>query len=146
MHVSKLKSFVVFNLLYKLFLCHMITSSHEMLLSIGVPGALVAYIGLFGPGVILIFAIVPFWARFRHLFWFKVVLNGLNSTAIGLIGAACVILWESAIRNAADAIVFCVAGTLAVYFNIGAPYVVIVGCVLGAILCDEALSLGQKPF
>ena len=27
----------------------------------GVPGALVAYVGLFGPGVILIFAMVPFW-------------------------------------------------------------------------------------
>jgi len=28
----------------------------------GVAGGLVAYVGLFGPGVILIFAIVPFWA------------------------------------------------------------------------------------
>ena len=27
----------------------------------GVPGGLVAYVGLFAPGVILIFAMVPFW-------------------------------------------------------------------------------------
>ena len=33
----------------------------------GVPGALVAYVGLFGPGVILIFGMVPFWARLRHV-------------------------------------------------------------------------------
>lgn len=80
------------------------------------------------------------------MFWFKVVLHGLNATAIGLVGAACVILWESAIRNSADAIVFCVAGTLAVYFNTPAPMVVLVGCLVGAILCQDAASLGQKPF
>ncbi len=111
-----------------------------------IPGALVAYIGLFGPGVILIFAIVPFWARMRHIHWFKVILHGLNATAIGLVGAACVILWESAVKNSADAIVFCVAGTFAAYFNIQAPFVVLLGCILGAILCDDALSLGQVPF
>ena len=38
----------------------------------GVGGALVAYVALFGPGVILIFAVVPFWARLRHVNWFKV--------------------------------------------------------------------------
>lgn len=121
-------------------------NSSQHLLFSGIPGALVAYVGLFGPGVILIFAMVPFWARMRHIYWFKVVLHGLNATAIGLVGAACVILWESAIRNSADAIVFMVAGTLAVYFNVQAPFVVIVGCVLGAILSDAAASLGQIPF
>jgi chromate transporter len=111
-----------------------------------IPGALVAYVGLFGPGVILIFAMVPFWARLRHITWFKVILHGLNATAIGLVGAACVILWEAAIGDAADAIVFIVAGTLAAYFNVQAPIVVLVGCVLGAILCDDAANLGQKPY
>lgn len=111
-----------------------------------VGGALVAYLGLFGPGVILIFAIVPFWARLRHVHWFKVTLAGVNSTAIGLVGAACVILWEAAIRNSADAIVFCVAGTMAMVFNIQAPICIIAGGVLGAILCDDAANLGQIPF
>mmetsp|Transcript_5504 Transcript_5504/g.6180 ORF Transcript_5504/g.6180 Transcript_5504/m.6180 type:complete len:484 (+) Transcript_5504:2361-3812(+) len=112
----------------------------------GVPGALIAYCGLFGPGVILIFAVVPFWARLRHVYWFKVTLHGVNATAIGLVGAACVILWEKAIKNSADAIVFCFAGTLAVAFNIQAPFVVIAGGILGAILCNDAASLGQVPF
>lgn len=46
--------------------------------------ALIAYIGLFGPGVILIFAIVPFWARLRHVLAFKAILKGVNATAIGV--------------------------------------------------------------
>lgn len=109
----------------------------------GIAGGLVAYVGLFGPGVILIFAIVPFWARLRHVKWFKSALNGVNAAAIGLVGAACVILYEGAVRTTADAMVFVLAGTLAIVYGIGAPYVVFSGFVFGAILHSDALNLGQ---
>ena len=112
----------------------------------GIPGALVAYCGLFGPGVILIFAVVPFWARLRHNANFKAVLKGVNATAIGLVGAACIILWESAISDAADAMVFSVALTMAVVFNIQAPICILVGGIIGAILHPDALNLGQVPY
>ena len=112
----------------------------------GVPGALVAYIGLFGPGVILIFGMVPFWARLRKIAWFKAALNGVNAAAIGLVGAACVILWESVIHTTADAIVFIFAGSLACFFGIQAPIAILAGGVLGAILFKDATSLGQIPY
>ena len=112
----------------------------------GVPGALVAYLGLFGPGVILIFGMVPFWARLRKIAWFKAMLNGVNAAAIGLVGAACVILWESVIKTTADAIVFVFAGSLACFFGIQAPIAIIAGGVLGAILFKDAASLGQVPY
>lgn len=112
----------------------------------GVPGALIAYLGLFGPGVILIFAMVPFWARLRHNATFKAILKGVNATAIGLVGAACVILWEAAISDAADAMVFCLAGTLAVVFAIQAPLCILAGGIFGAILHGDALNLGQVPY
>jgi chromate transporter len=111
-----------------------------------VPGALVAYVGLFGPGVILIFAVVPFWARLRHILAFKAILKGVNATAIGLVGAACVILWESAIVTAADAMVFCFALTVGFYFKIQAPIVILMGGVMGALLHDDVLDLGQQPY
>jgi chromate transporter len=112
----------------------------------GVPGAIVAWLGLFAPGVILIFAVVPFWARLRHVPWFKAVLKGVNATAIGLVGAACVILWEAAVNDAADAMVFSLAGFLTVIFDVPAPLVVLSGGVLGAILHQDALNLGQVPY
>ena len=112
----------------------------------GVPGALVAFIGLFGPGLILIYAMVPFWARLRHVQVFRAILHGLNATAIGLVGAACVTLWESAIINAADSMVFCVALTLDVVFHVPAPLVVLAGGIVGAILHPDALNLGQQPY
>ena len=59
------------------------------------------------------------------------------------VGAACVILWEGAVVTAADAMVFVLAGTLAVVYGIGAPWVVLAGGVFGAIMHEDALSLGQ---
>lgn len=112
----------------------------------GVPGALIAYVGLFGPGVILIFGMVPFWAVLRHNATFKAILKGVNATAIGLVGAACVILWESAIRDAADAMIFAVAFTMAIVFASPAPLCIFVGGVIGAILHPDALNLGQVAY
>lgn len=111
-----------------------------------VPGALIAYIGLFGPGVILIFFMVPFWARLRHNNTFKSILHGVNATAIGLVGAACVTLWESAIDDAGDAMVFSVAFTMAIVFNVQAPLCILAGGIVGAILHPDALNLGQQSY
>lgn len=112
----------------------------------GVPGALVAFVGLFGPGVLLIFAVIPFWARLRHNNVFRAILKGVNAIAIGLVGAACITLWEAAISTAADAMVFSVALTMAVVFNVQAPLVILVGGAVGAILHPNALNLGQQPY
>jgi chromate transporter len=112
----------------------------------GVPGALLAYLGIFGPGVMLIFAAVPFWARLRHVFWFKATLKGVNATAIGLVGAACIILWETGVDDAADAMVFAIAGFLAVVLNVQAPVVILVGGVVGALLHKEVLNLGHLSY
>jgi len=67
----------------------------------------------------------------------------VNSAAIGLVGAACVILYESAVATTADAMVFVLAGTLAMVYGISAPLVVLAGGVFGAILHQDALGLGQ---
>ena len=60
--------------------------------------------------------------------------------------AACVILWEAAVHSASDAMVFCFAGTLAVYFGIQAPIVVLLGGILGAVLHEDVIDLGQRDY
>ncbi|KAL3823430.1 hypothetical protein ACHAXA_004305, partial [Cyclostephanos tholiformis] len=109
----------------------------------GVAGGLVAWVGIMGPGVILIFAMVPFWCRLRRVRWFKSSLNGVNASAIGLVGAACIILYEGAVNTTADAMVFVFAGTLAMVYDLAAPLVVLAGGVFGAISHQDALGLGQ---
>ena len=111
-----------------------------------VPGAILASLGIFGPGVILIFAVAPFWARWRHVRWFKTALKGVNATSIGLVGAECIILWEAAISNSADALVFSLAAFMAVVFDVGAPFVILGGGVFGAILHQDALNLGHISY
>ena len=48
----------------------------------GVPGAFVGWVSLFGPGVMLIFGLLPFWGTVRKIAWFKVRAHGMvNATA-----------------------------------------------------------------
>ncbi|GMI50609.1 hypothetical protein TeGR_g3339, partial [Tetraparma gracilis] len=109
----------------------------------GIGGALVAYLGLFTPGTLLIFAIMPFWATLRHVAWFKAVLVGLNNTAMGFIFAACVLMWEQAIGNAAAAATFCVTGVLASN-KVAAPLCILAGGCVGAVL--NLVKLGQVAY
>lgn len=82
----------------------------------------------------------------RHIPGFKAILKGVDAAAIGLIGAACIILWEAAIEDAADAMIFCMALTLTVVYNVDAPYVILAGGIMGAILHPDALDLGQVAY
>lgn len=110
----------------------------------GFPGSLTAFLGLFGPGFILIFAMLPFWSRFRHLLWFKAVLKGLNASAVGLIAAGCVTLYPKSVTTFADTMVFVLCSGLAVVYNVQAPLVILGGCGFGALFSRAVLNVGQK--
>eukprot|EP00878_Enallax_costatus_P032069 GHUV01035167.1.p1 GENE.GHUV01035167.1~~GHUV01035167.1.p1 ORF type:complete len:335 (+),score=47.08 GHUV01035167.1:103-1107(+) len=51
-------------------------------------GTLLAWFGLFGPGVMLIFGIMPFWGKFRRWTFYRRALPGLNAAGVGLIIAS----------------------------------------------------------
>ena len=50
-----------------------------------IAGIALCWVGLFAPGIIIIFAILPFWGAFRHWQIYRRALPGLNSAAVGLI-------------------------------------------------------------
>jgi len=56
----------------------------------GIGAAVVCWLGLFGPGVMLIFGVLPFWARLRSNTVYKRALPGLNAAAVGLLMASLV--------------------------------------------------------
>lgn len=112
----------------------------------GFTGSLVAFVGLFGPGFILIFAMLPFWSRFRHLMWFKAVLNGLNATAVGLMAAGCITLYPKSVRTYADAMVFVLTAALAAIYGVPGEKIILCGAVFGAIFSHGVLNVGQKHF
>jgi len=55
----------------------------------GIPGIPLCWLGLFGPGIMLIFGVLPLWGWFRQFRPYKLALPGLNSAAVGLVVAAC---------------------------------------------------------
>jgi len=106
-------------------------------------GAMCAWFGLFGPGVMLIFAVLPFWGKFRKWKTYKRALPGLNASAVGLVVSAAVsivlkVIEASPFPKATVCIgLICAFGSHVVQLPKGtltliqAPIVIVVGGLLG---------------
>jgi chromate transporter len=110
---------------------------------LGLPGALVAWLGLFLPGELLILAFLPFWAKARRVAWFKCFLAGVNAAAIGLIVAACVQLYQLAVVGWASCACFLITGTLVAFYDMFVPLAILFGGLLGFLLSPTVLSYAQ---
>ena len=97
----------------------------------GVPGLLLAFVGLFLPGVLIIYAALPFWERVRQYPWVRIALVGVNATAIGLVVGVVFLLWERADPNAAGAVIALLAFGAVMFFSVPAPLVIVGAGVLG---------------
>ena len=107
----------------------------------GPVGALVAWAGLFLPGLLLIHAALPYWALLRTSDRAADFLRGVNAAASGLVVAAVVLLLES-IRSppqhAIALITFALhhfAGPTLFGPKLNPPLTVLAGAVLGVPLC-----------
>ncbi|KXS22240.1 chromate transporter [Gonapodya prolifera JEL478] len=72
-------------------------------------GAVIGTAAIFSPGLLLIAGFLPFWHRVRTHSTARIVLDGVNAAAVGLVFAAAYGLWQKAIvpvtRNADGTIV-----------------------------------------
>ena len=97
----------------------------------GVPGLLLAFVGLFLPGILIIFGVLPFWETVRRYPRVRIALTGVNATAIGLVVGVVFLLWERADPNAAGAVIALLAFGSVMFFRLPAPLVIIGAGVLG---------------
>ena len=97
----------------------------------GAPGLLLAFVGLFLPGVLIIFGVLPFWERVRRYPWVRIALTGVNATAIGLVVGVVFLLWQRAEPSAAGAVIALLAFGSVMFFRAPAPLVIIGAGVLG---------------
>jgi chromate transporter len=109
----------------------------------GVPGAVVATVGIFLPALVLVGVAHPFLPRIRASEDLSAAIDGLNAAAVGLIGASAVILARDAFLPAGS------LDLLAVALGLGALIALLRGrlgpvplLVTGAILGLAAQSLG----
>jgi chromate transporter len=54
----------------------------------GPAGALIALVGVFLPGFLILVGILPFWDSFRRQAWAQSAMQGANAAVVGILGAA----------------------------------------------------------
>ena len=99
--------------------------------ALGIKGALICAAGLFGPGLLLIVGVLPFWTQFKHSVKFYRFMQGVNAAAAGLINAALYLFLKKSLPNAAAFVVSVLAGVLNVVFRVSAPITILLGGLLG---------------
>jgi chromate transporter len=112
----------------------------------GVGGAVIGLMGINLPGMLLTFGVLPYWAGLRRVPLFKVFITGVTAASIGLLFTACIQLYEAAIGDGADAVVFLFSGTLSAFFHVPVPLSILFGSVLGFIFSPGAASIGQQLY
>lgn len=106
-------------------------------------GSLIAFIGIFFPGLALAVAVQGFWRVLRTKQWVLNVLRGINATAVGLVFTAVYRLWEigyltpkvssgqSLALNPWWVVVTAVTYAESAWFRIPPPLAIVMGAVLG---------------
>ncbi|KAJ3184669.1 hypothetical protein HDU87_004072 [Geranomyces variabilis] len=63
-------------------------------------GAILAWIGIFTPGLLVKTGVLPLWRHFRGFPHIQILFRGINAAAVGLVYTATYLLWQKAISVA----------------------------------------------
>ncbi|KAF9278503.1 hypothetical protein BGZ68_008515 [Mortierella alpina] len=103
----------------------------------GVAGAVLCFIGIFLPGILLKNAIIPFWQFVRQHPSVKMVFRGVNACALGLVFSAIWLLWVQTNELGGDSgyhgVIASTAFVASGYLDVPAPITIILGGAMGAI-------------
>ncbi len=94
-------------------------------------GAAAGGIGIFLPGLLLIYFIYPVWDGLRSLRGIKIALRGINAVAGGMIAAAAFVLMQKSGFTVENLIVTAVTALLLLTRKIPAPILVIIAIAVG---------------
>jgi chromate transporter len=69
----------------------------------GVLGAIIALLGIFVPGILILVGMLPFWEALRRRAWAQALMRGVNAAVVGVLSAALYsLVWVSAVQGPAD--------------------------------------------
>ena len=94
-------------------------------------GAIAGGIGIFLPGLLLIFFIYPIWENLKKIKGIKVSLKGINAVAGGLIAIAAIILMQKSGFGIDNIIVTILTIVLLMTKKIPAPLIVLLALITG---------------
>ncbi len=97
----------------------------------GLPGALLATLGIFLPSFILVAAVYPMVARLRASPWTARILDAINVAAVGLMAGVSVQLGRAAIIDVPTAAIALVAAAINLRWRVNAAWLIAAGAVIG---------------
>jgi chromate transporter len=97
----------------------------------GVPGAVIATIGIFLPAFILVAIVRPFVPRLRQSPWFSALLDGVNVVSLALIVGVTVGLGRASFIDPLTIAIGVLALVLLLRFKINSTWLVLGGAVIG---------------
>jgi chromate transporter len=98
----------------------------------GVPGAFIALVAIFLPGILLLMGTLPFWNALRSRPRAQAAMRGVNASVVGVLGAALYNpVWTSAVLRPADFAVALLGFVLLVVWHAPPLLVVAVGAIGG---------------
>ncbi|KAH6883485.1 chromate transporter-domain-containing protein [Thelonectria olida] len=110
-----------------------------------IAGAIIAFCGIFFPGIVLVHGTMGVWGALRSRRWVKSGVRGVNAGAVGLIYTAVYRIWQVGFidegfqsgKSLADdpwwVVVTATAYVGGRYFGIAAPLAILLGAVLGLV-------------
>lgn len=99
----------------------------------GLPGAVVATLGIITPSSVLTLCICHAWERFKNAPWRRRVQAGITPVTVGLFMAAAVIIADGADRTWALALVTAVVAGLTLFSRIHPLWLLAAGAVAGVV-------------
>ena len=96
--------------------------------------AFIGGVGIFLPGLLLIYFVYPVWENLKQIKAIKVSLKGINAVAGGLIAVAAIILMQKSGFSIDNLMVSAITTILLFTKKISAPLIVVLTLVLGLIL------------
>src|SRR5918998_939014 len=97
----------------------------------GVPGAVLATVGIFLPAFIFVALLHPLVPRLRRYPWTAAMLDGVNVAAVGLMAAVTWLLGRDAIVDPLTAIIAIAAAVLLIRFRVNSTWLVLAGAIVG---------------
>jgi len=97
----------------------------------GVPGAVLATLGMFLPSFVFVWLTNPFIPRLRRSPWLSGLLDGVNVAALGLMAAVTVELARSALVDGITVILALAAAVLLIRFKISSTWLIPGGALAG---------------
>ena len=97
----------------------------------GVPGAVLATVGIFLPAFIFVALLHPLVPRLRRYPWTAAMLDGVNVAALGLMAAVTWLLGRDAIVDPLTAAIAIAAAVLLIRFRVNSSWLVLAGAIVG---------------